>query len=955
MFIHRQKQKGMVLICAVAILAVLSIMATSFVRMMTLNLQAAKNHLNYVDAKFAAIAGIEDAKAKMWQYMLGKNSNLSTHYQDFFNNSNSNRFRDNNFYNNDNNGDGYKDDGYNTYHFYEGTIGRTDKDGYKVGRYDRHGNRYKFRIRSNQGKLNLNSHRPYDLDYSTTAKANETKRRIKNSNRVMNTIIKYLAEVCEVTNATDLANELRPIDENIKTFNSMQEVELILKKYGNNTEFLNNVCVNSVMDSLCYVPTDTSTSRDNVAMINAYNTSYYREYRSPININSVSKKLLTALIQSINATVYIYSPYHKTVADYGFTESKNKTTESSLKYAIAKYTISFSQSNAETIADTILKSTPYTSIAHIESEIQKLTLDDKITRPSVTYLKNSTNQNYINDVRLTNILKDTLKANFNPNVKENFYNGAYVSARCVQKSDLYSSGNPTHSTELCILDCGYADIESNGIIQARVTNNPVTVAKASIKESISFGTMISATSSNDFSSNSNAWIFPELSENGNRISTYMNNLQSVCGSVQCRYHGYKSTASVTAPANFVKTKDGLLMKDSFNSANTNVYTPSGIESSSIGIASSEQSFKFWVKLAEDWYEPTMCGLFSGSYRNGAHKYTKFPVTYDGSGNANTYDYHDGMQLYVYKNTKGELRLSRLFFCGYFKNGSYYGIESLAIDGKGDLPNSAIAYARRDICIDLSDSDYRWHANEWHCIDVHWSEVEGNNKFYVIIDNDSKLKTYGINDVDGHNTTSSPKFCIINENISDDSTLNRVQMNSMYRKQYNTTTSINSDKRLFRFDTIASLPGNSTMKENSLTDTSLSPLSSYSINFSIDQSDNQTDPNKNPLLNYDRKKVTGWGVIGALTWIAYPEGKQMHSDTQGSNPSLTNGYIKMKSSIHSETSGNTKTIISPTSSTVVGTSFSCSANFNNASKYPTVLDSATLNIMYPVVFSSTIVQ
>jgi len=936
MFIYRQKQKGMVLICAIAILAVLSIMATSFVRMMTLNLQAAKNHLNYVDAKFAAIAGIEDAKAKMWAYMLERSESTSISFTN----------------------DMYGNDEFTN----SGTVGRTTDNG-KIGRYDYNGNQYEFRIRDNQGKLNLNSHRPHDITNATY---------IQNSNRVMNNIIQYLAEECDVADPTGLAEALRPVNSEIKTFNSMEEVELIVRRFGNNAEFLNNVCVNSVMDSLCYVPVYTQTSfslnnntvtvnRDNLD-INEGNTTYYREYRSPININTTSNQLLTSLIRAIKATVYTYAPTRKLTGvgdkkDFGFTKSTTGVdTEKDFGYGIQTDNIDFStitkRTICENIASTLLTNSPYHSMAKIEEEISKLT-------------------------NISSIERDVLKANFNPNVRENFYNGAASYVRSVQKSDLYSATDevPTHSTELCVWDLGYVDIEANGIIKARVTPNPnnaITVAKATIKQSISFGTIMSLTSYNDFPTNNNAWIFPELPDyekprtrenNRNNVYDSQGIFQNVCGYVQGRYHEYSSTTE-SVPENFVRTKDGILMKHSLTqNAVGNVYAPSGISASTIGAVSG--SIEFWIKLTEDYDKPTMCALFSASYKNPNEKrYIPYPVTYNSNGYSNDDGYHDGIQMYIYKNTKGELRISRLFFCGYFNSsGNYEGIKSLAVDVSEDkLPDTNRKYPRRDIWINLSDVG--WKANEWNYIKVYWKDNDtSDNGFYATVfkSEDNTFQRCNSTHHD-ENTTSQPKFCIINEKDTANPSLTRVQMNSMLRKQKsidvigaNDTTY--QEKRLFRFATDDSgntyLPGNSTINDIktgthknldssnvSIPTKSISTITSYSIPFS---SSTDNDPNRNPWLNFEKNQVTTWGVIGSLTWIAYPES--------------TSGYITMSSNIHEATVGNTDTIIAPTNTTIITSSSLCTARatFSNDSKSPTVLDSVTLNILYPVIFSSTIVQ
>jgi hypothetical protein len=74
-----------------------------------------------------------------------------------------------------------------------------------------------------------------------------------------------------------------------------------------------------------------------------------------------------------------------------------------------------------------------------------------------------------------------------------------------------------------------------------------------------------------------------------------------------------------------------------------------------------------------------------------------------------------------------------------------------------------------------------------------------------------------------------------------------------------------------------------------------------------------------------------------------------------------GNVTISSTIHQNYTGAREKIIIlkdnniSTQDLLVGTSFECQATFQNETGHPTVLDSITLNIMYPVTFSSTIVQ
>lgn len=995
MFIYRQKQKGMVLICAIAILAVLSIMATSFVRMMTLNLQAAKNHLNYVDAKFAAIAGIEVAKAKMWEFMLTRDNTSESTSISFTNNM-------------------YGNDAFTN----SGTVGRTTDNG-KIGRYEYNGNSYQFKIQDNQGKLNLNSHIAYQLKSNNTNNVDMTPdgRKILDirqgyANRIMNNIILSLAQACGFgDDSSNIANSLRPLDATVPKFSSMYEVESILKNNSTNTEainnFLNNVCVNSIMDSLCY-----TADYQNPILISGSNINYYREYRSPINLKTVSQELLTALISNIHATVTISYPV------IGYTE--DNTQELSISNEPRTYEISFSEKASNIASILITNRATITSMAKLEEAIQNL-LRMKKKQNDVYELSNncpSKDSNVsINDLTWTHICGDILIANFNPNVRENLYNAPHTIAKLVQKSELYQIEEdvkiPSHTTELCLYEMGHVDIISQGEITAQ--NHNLTVARAQIQESIAFGTTMTLTSFNDFNatsnntSNSNIAYFPERHSSGSND----NILQNTCGYISGKYNSFSAPATSTR---WYNVYDGILAKSSLNTItedNANC-TQNSFSNFPATIYSTSGDLHFWVKLTEDWYEPTMCSLFSASCKSEDTKqYIPYPVHYnETTGKSEEDDYYDGIQMYVYKNSKGELIVSRLFFCGYFDSGGAYdGIESLAVDVSEDkLPDSKRAYARRDIKIDLGgDEAAHWKANEWNLVKIHWNDELAEDGLTATLYSYSQSKITKTTDTNqetisnrkertyncvtyGPNSTTSPKFCVLNEkeNITgNNSSLDRVQILGMYRDQKSQGDSTSGLKSLFLFNEIASLPGNSTMydikMDNNIDELprKISTEISYSSKFTfrIDNHPNNTleeddskDPNKNPFLNYNLKSITKWGYVSSLNWIAYPEKTKMrfyNNDTISDNnyyyimndndaqPKSNPAYTTMSSLTHSA-DGSTGTILpfeTLTDNNKVSNNgeLTCTVTLYNKTNYPTTLDSITAHIIYPTVYASTIIQ
>ena len=73
----KNKQQGMVLILVVSILALLSLMSVTFVRMMVYEQVAASNSGANSNARLIAQCGIEEAKARLWKYLLTAQENNS--------------------------------------------------------------------------------------------------------------------------------------------------------------------------------------------------------------------------------------------------------------------------------------------------------------------------------------------------------------------------------------------------------------------------------------------------------------------------------------------------------------------------------------------------------------------------------------------------------------------------------------------------------------------------------------------------------------------------------------------------------------------------------------------------------------------------------------------------------------------------------------------------------------
>jgi hypothetical protein len=84
---------------------------------------------------------------------------------------------------------------------------------------------------------------------------------------------------------------------------------------------------------------------------------------------------------------------------------------------------------------------------------------------------------------------------------------------------------------------------------------------------------------------------------------------------------------------------------------------------------------------------------------------------------------EGVQMYAYINSLGELRISRLYFGMYWDTSiSPARWRGIVYIGDGDPSRS---FPRRDIVLNVgpsqSNANYRWQPNEWHHLRVSWND------------------------------------------------------------------------------------------------------------------------------------------------------------------------------------------------------------------------------------------
>lgn len=153
---------------------------------------------------------------------------------------------------------------------------------------------------------------------------------------------------------------------------------------------------------------------------------------------------------------------------------------------------------------------------------------------------------------------------------------------------------------------------------------------------------------------------------------------------------------------------------------------------------------FWVKFEFDGDDPVFSGLVGATQ-------VQTKVGLDPTAS-------EGTQFYVYKNTQGQLRISRLYYHQAFQEGN----TGLAVPRIGDgeeeegggsseeeLVDARKRWARTDVLVDIKN----WRAREWHHVAVQYNDEITANRVRVLLD---------FEDVDAiaHNLGET-QFCALN--------------------------------------------------------------------------------------------------------------------------------------------------------------------------------------------------
>jgi hypothetical protein len=206
-------------------------------------------------------------------------------------------------------------------------------------------------------------------------------------------------------------------------------------------------------------------------------------------------------------------------------------------------------------------------------------------------------------------------------------------------------------------------------------------------------------------------------------------------------------------------------------------------------------FSCWLKLEHDGADPIFCGILKATQ-------VIRPV-------GQNVDDSEGTQTFVWKNTNGEIRITRLYYHQAFQRGGLTNAVPLIGDGE-DLENEDViadprkTWARTDVVVDVRD----WKAHEWHHLAVEWNDEADGDRIRVVLDGEA------LNIVTNHNLGFG-RFCALNEFEPSD----EIQIGGVHRQQsvdnegvFKFGTNVSARSMQQRDPTVKKIPLNGTIDE-----------------------------------------------------------------------------------------------------------------------------------------------
>ncbi|WP_372371032.1 hypothetical protein [Candidatus Uabimicrobium sp. HlEnr_7] len=639
------------------------------------------------------------------------------------------------------------------------------------------------------------------------------------------------------------------------------------------------------------------------------------EARSPININLASKEVLSSILQGLQAAPVMIdnSAIVRQTSNEGSVSSGDIFDETNIESLPVRIVLDLipDKATADAIADRIIQFRaiqPFTNwnsfYKFVDGQLNigvELPLDSDI----IARLHPNPGSPEITDSNLgtqiwEEMCRDALKANFNPNNVDSNFNPNNNAFLRVTKGDLFSNTTleSSHTTEFSFSSMGIYEITSLG----QMAHSEVGIVAQTIVESnVSVMEILQHTTQQDFEITTTTtpptftsttsypgviknlgWdpeehvgrVEPEVrstSPGGSLFSSGFSPSRAgtpdLPDSNSQRFLSFPGVlqdmnigTSIRDPQNNI-VNDGILsdLRQVSDPTQLRFHSipamPSGVERGENTTAGSQISYyqgtlEFWVKLTESSNAQMGCGLASATFINPNPPFN--PEEGDLPNQANS----EGVQFYIFKNTLGELRFSRLYFCITFDDnenpiGTHFTTNADGWDIPGDvwqgqrlLNGFRFPIPRQDVVVRANDLN--WEAHTWHQVVVSWSNINPNNPLQVTIDGEQKETA--IQNIDfTPETLDDPEYCLLNERAPRDC----FNIGGFFRPQ------VDAARGLFKFSNNVHFSANGTISN---VRTFANPGTVVELNNRFENAARYTHTFVIP-----RKSS-----LGTLRWSAYPD-------------------------------------------------------------------------------------
>ncbi len=478
----RRKMRGSMLIVAMGILALMSIMAITFARLMKLESDASTNYLDMIRAKLLAESGLSRSSVGLRESTTGNSYDSITDTWVFTNKDGSLAA-----------GTQIEDAEKSSF---EGDLG---------GTYADRGNIYKVKVIDCASQVNLNGMQPrlpdmFDNLGTAIAKSKGVADPVAGlaymGATAGNAIIAFRGALVDAKYSSKM-QLLELFQESERSSGTTDADKVGLDKFNS---FKDYVTANSWINE--------KTVKGNANPDPKIPMGYSPEMRAPVNVNTAAREVLIACLQGLAGrgryvgTVVTTQGIDEDDPDYphGSGENEEKALDEIIDFVWVE---PLTEGQAEQIATLIENrrlNRAFQSYADFEYFVDT-TIPAGVLPPYKASLHPTDDRNIAHfKAWYTQAARDMLKANFNPNARPAYFNPSVSARLVVDKANLCKKDKDnniidTYTTEFCFSSMGYFEITSLG--QVLDTRREV-VAESKVRTVIKLFDLIMHTSQKEF-------------------------------------------------------------------------------------------------------------------------------------------------------------------------------------------------------------------------------------------------------------------------------------------------------------------------------------------------------------------------------------------------------------------------------------------------------------------------